>query len=654
MRAINSKPISYRKWRVLDYFAWLSVIALFFGITQLLKVIQAFDLGRLPVLTTITSFGLLGLYSLPFLLLAAAVLTLIDNMLWKRSWHIVLVPRIGVVAIFLLLWLSFIRRVVASWGNTTLLIPFIVLLPGMILLIAVGMFLARKRLVSWIEDVTENVRPLSLGVSGIYVLSALYLFVIEPASYPTKTLPITSNQTQKPYVFVIILDALSIHDMSLYGYHLKTTPKLDQLAQNWTVYENAQSTGTGTLASMPTLLLGRYPYSNQWSQYANRGTDWLNLSEVAKQIGYTTVHVEGGGWPAGLFKLHHSFDYILRTLENTYMSDELPAWIAPWDYRLTQWLIPKSVPILSFILPENTAVRSANAQVSLDEPLYGYAEEFLRDQKARGNEQPIYAYMHMTRPHWYYVANEFTGALVPFDPAYNNNALFDRYWGKPYPPEEQTRIDDMRLHYDENVMKADAEVGEFIETLKQLGIYDQSLIIVTADHGTSFTNGYYGYYTKQMLAAEHQIPLLMKEPGQTEGRRVKSLVSNLDIVPTVLASMGVTYSENLVDGEPLETAENDAKRALYVRLPSMPDSDPKVISVLCGNMKFVTRASGEALYNLASDPNEQTNLLGTASVAQIELDMRNALQSYEDRMKAVDAGQSVNAIPLVRHIETCQ
>ncbi len=214
-----------------------------------------------------------------------------------------------------------------------------------------------------------------------------------------------------------------------------------------------------------------------------------------------------------------------------------------------------------------------------------------------------------------------------------------------YRRNEQPIIDRLRLRYDENILKADQQIGSLIDTLRQLGLYDQSLIVITADHGDSFTGGYQGYFSPELRAAEHSIPLLVKFPGQTEGRRVNGVVSNVDILPTVLEVIGASYPPDWVDGQSLLRAGQDPNRIVYVtRIQLEADVDTNTVAAVSGELKLVRRQSRPFLFNLADDPDERVDLLG-----QVPVDgLQKALDQFIRRGDFVRSGGDITKAPAIK------
>lgn len=185
--------------------------------------------------------------------------------------------------------------------------------------------------------------------------------------------------------------------------------------------------------------------------------------------------------------------------------------------------------------------------------------------------------------------------------------------------------------------------------MRRLNLYDQSLIVITADHGTSFTNGFQGYSSPLILAAEHSIPLLVKFPGQSQGKRVTSLVSNVDIFPTVLDTIGVSYPATAIDGQSLLRAERDGDRLVFIRKMEEPITEKGTYAVLWRDLKLVSRKGSKSLYDIARDPSEEINLVGRLNLACLQ----GALDSFISRVESVNARSDASNVPLLPIDSVC-
>jgi arylsulfatase A-like enzyme len=318
----------------------------------------------------------------------------------------------------------------------------------------------------------------------------------------------------------------------------------------------------------------------------------------------------GGGWPPSRYHLHAGFDRIIGGGYPAFLHEHHLIHSFPGHdlVNRTVW----NPTIADALLPQDIGKQQA-VHTSFDEPMYDTVADLFREQSRPGDTTPFFIYLHTMRPHPPYLANEFTGTFLPIEDGMaddRSQSLLIHTPYDPYNPGEQRSVDKLRLRYDESILKADQQLGQLVDTLKQLELYDESMIIITSDHGTSFTGGYQGYFTPDVRLSEHRIPLLVKFPGQSMGQRVDTAVSLVDILPTVLDVTGASYSPGWIDGRSLLAAEQTPERVVYVtRIRGVATLDFERVAAIQGDLKLVRRDDREFLFNLADDPNEMRNLV---------------------------------------------
>ena len=156
-------------------------------------------------------------------------------------------------------------------------------------------------------------------------------------------------------------------------------------------------------------------------------------------------------------------------------------------------------------------------------------------------------------------------------------------------------------------------IGQVINKLKDLNIYDSTLLIITSDHGESIgehgenTHGYFIYNPTI------KVPLIFKLPEKNEPKRIKETVGLVDIVPTILSQLGVLIPSH-VQGKSLsgyfdEKTENQENRYFYCEslVPTMLKCN-SLHGLACNDWKYIQTSRPE-LYDLKNDPNEINNLI---------------------------------------------
>lgn len=625
------------------YFYWLVFSGTLFIISEILRMSYQFQFYRVRLLDVLATYALLGSVGIVVASLASVLLAAFEIFADRNHRALSYIPN-GILFVALMtVWLNILRLTLAANGVKLTMLPPMPQILVLSFLAALVFIAFRADISAWMGVATGRIRGIALVSMAVFVGLTVYLLV-EPLDHG-RAAPVTAVDTgaRRPDVVIVILDALTTRDMSLYGYHLPTTPNLERLARTWTIYENAHSSGTGTLAIMPTLLTGRYPYMDQWPSYGDKARSsegWMNLPEIMRALGYETTYIAGQGYPPGQYHFHTGFDRVIAGNTRFPGRDFLSRTL--WAPLGAKFMLGEYIPRLQEVSTDASASSSSSSYSmgSTSEPMYAVAEQLFGQTTSSDAGKPSFTYIHMNRPHAPYHGDEFLGTFLPVEDGLIDAASQKRLNGK-YSPDQQPEVDKLRLRYDENILKADAEMGELIGALQRSGAYDRSLIIATADHGTTFGPGYQGYGTPLLSASEHSVPLLVKYPGQTQGKRVSALVSNVDILPTILEAVGADYPAGWVDGQSLLHAEQNTGRIVYVRVPG-ERSAKRTIGALSGNLELVSRRGVLDLFNLADDPTEQHNLLKEGQDAGA---LADDLQRFADRIEFIRADGNIEDAP---------
>jgi arylsulfatase A-like enzyme len=169
----------------------------------------------------------------------------------------------------------------------------------------------------------------------------------------------------------------------------------------------------------------------------------------------------------------------------------------------------------------------------------------------------------------------------------------------------------VRAAYDSEIAFTDAHIGRLLEAMKEMGVYDDTLIVLTADHGEEFLDhGRFGHSTTVYNELIH-VPLIIKSPGQREGTVVEREVGLIDIYPTVLARLGITVKHRIsgrsLDGEAVgRPVFSETRRGE----PYSSSNRYQRMALMTGRHKLIWDRFKDRieLYDLAQDPTERTDL----------------------------------------------
>jgi arylsulfatase A-like enzyme len=285
----------------------------------------------------------------------------------------------------------------------------------------------------------------------------------------------------KPDLILISIDCLRSDHVGTYGYNRDTTPNIDRFAEDGVVYEQAASTSSWTLPSHMSMLTGLAPsLHGVVNRDQKLGKDTLYLPELLARGGYETRAVVTWWFVSRLFGFDRGFHaFRLRTQ-------------APADKVVDDAL---------------SAIASARTQ-----------SQFL--------------FLHFLEAHWPYIPpREFSERFGdrPRDIT-SVNDLVD----EGLAPTEPKQVEELIQLYDGEIAYVDQELGRFFERLKSMGLYDSSLIVVTADHGEAFYEHGHWQHGDSLYEEVLRVPLIVKWPGSPVTGRVSTPVSSASLFRTFL------------------------------------------------------------------------------------------------------------------------
>jgi arylsulfatase A-like enzyme len=187
---------------------------------------------------------------------------------------------------------------------------------------------------------------------------------------------------------------------------------------------------------------------------------------------------------------------------------------------------------------------------------------------------------------------------------------------------------EQRLHlisqYDGGIAFIDSEIGRLIARLRETGLYDNTLIVVTSDHGEAFgEHGILEHAANSVYQDQLHVPLLVKYPHQTTADKSDALVSQVDLMPTVLDVASLPAPPGL-QGRNIRL---NAPGVIFAEARPSPQNRPGNIrrTVFDGSMKLIASQDGtREMYDLHADPLEEHNLYDPANPAAKALEDRLA------------------------------
>jgi len=363
----------------------------------------------------------------------------------------------------------------------------------------------------------------------------------------------------RPNVLWILLDAARADRLSAYGYERKTTPHIDELASRGTAFLANFAQASNTLVSVPSYMTGRFePVQYQDPRHLDiwflrePPEEEMLISTILGNNGYETAMFSASPWYSADSRLGRSFDTFGRLAHGP---DVPPVSYARRNPELFAWIERRST-----------------------EPFFLYVHSL-------DTHEPRYG--HNTLETW--IDHSF--------PPRRNREL--RTWiGAPFDDEDRAHLNDL---YDGALAYADTTVGELLAALDRSGLRDETVVIVSSDHGEILAEDgrTLGHPADQVVDQLLHVPLVIAGPGVPEGRRVAGRTQNADIVPTLVDLLSLQTAARFDGTSLLPLARNPEADELHefifakaygLRSTTEPD---RVVILDDSKYVFPARESGE-------------------------------------------------------------
>ena len=443
----------------------------------------------------------------------------------------------------------------------------------------------------------------------------------------------------KPNVILIVLDTVRADHLSLYGYERDTSPNLRRLAQEASVFRNAIAPGDMTLSSHASLFTGMYP---SWHQAHFNGTSSNEAQEAGQPLDsrYPTIAgiLAGKGYDTASIAANYLF------LGDGFGLDR------GFAYRDSSAPVAFLQPAYDFLLRGRIRTLLARFQQPWQSDLeFRRAEDINAEalgllDGAKSNGRTSFCFLNYMDAHWPYLPPGRFATLFPGHEARIDNRRYTEMeheiMGRDRDISPRER-EGLISQYDGAIAYMDSALGDFIRQLRQRGLYDDTMLIVTADHGEAFGEKHLVGHAVSVYQDMIHVPLLIKYPRQSTAAVVDDYVSLTDLMPTILNVLGYSTPKN-VQGRNLWNAPAGGARQIL----SETFSSPLGVSLRTSRfrrtgqalfstpLKYIQMSSGdEELYNLPADENEEHNLLPgrPADLFQADLAQYRKAAALENR-----------------------
>lgn len=581
-------------------------LGIYLSSTVILLAILALTIASISTLLTLC-FNKLSTYNPEFLNKANAISGLLFTII--------------IFSDYLLLWTRIVFNI--SYMNTNTILRLLINILYLLILIIsiIILYIKNNKIYYRIKLTSESFYK--INIYSVILCTMFLLFYLPYSFYKDygkdktfATINKMDNLSEPDCNIVLItFDALANQQTSLYGYHRKTTPELDRLGQKSYVFDYMYSSSNWTRPSLYSLMTGKHPYNSSGNALIGY-TVWpknQNLPFLLKELGYETAMV----W---------SNDYSCPWIGNLTSFDN----IAPNNRHLLNMLFCKlglgPNPWLLSIIEGNRIYRVITDLINVIYKQSDDIDPILRPEYSFSKalellsylKKPFFLWIHIYPPHAPYLPKDGFLYSILKDKIFDSykDYLNSKSW---YPLKDQPKIDQLAMRYDENIRYVDYEFGNFLSMLTKRGLFDNSILIVSADHGQMFERGFWSHGGPYLYQPVIHVPLIIHLPGQTQGQRINANVSHVDIAPTVLDLLGIN-PPNWMEGKSFKQAmygnnlDTDTKFSIKMDFVNCrPNHKIQSIAAIKGNYKLIKylELNQYEMYDVRNDSKEQINLISS-------------------------------------------
>ncbi len=422
-------------------------------------------------------------------------------------------------------------------------------------------------------------KVVAVGLSGVALLAVLAggaagIFAGQPEPPP-------APQGDKPNILLISIDSLRADHLHSYGYERETSPHIDALAKEGVLFRYTVSPTSWTLPAHVTMLTSLPPnYHKVTADLTRLDPQAVTLAEVLRDAGYATAAFVSGAYLRAEYGHRQGFDHF----------DDYSALPLAWN---------------------------AHRQITSPD-LIRLVTRWVEDWDRGGRERPFFVFLHLWDVHYDY--NPPSPYDRMFDPDYAGSITSENFEGNRAinPKMDRRDLEHIIALYDGEIRYTDEYLGRLFGFLRERGIFDETLVTVTADHGDEFFEHGKKGHRRTLYDEVLLVPLIMRLPGRIPaGKVVTEQARLIDLAPTLLALAGVEPPEGfgLTRLDP-DYAGRDL--SVYWRDPEPPPPPPaygqlsyQLGAVRTNDWKLIVHLTGDPrpeLYDLRTDPGEKNNL----------------------------------------------
>ena len=452
------------------------------------------------------------------------------------------------------------------------------------------------------------------------------------------------GSTRRPCnIIIVLIDTLRADHLSCYGYHRRTSPSIDAIAENSSLYERAISPAPWTPPAHASIFTGAYPSRHGVDRsHLVLDPELIPLPEVLRSHGYRTFGVSSNYWLSRETLFDRGFDEFVHSWQLVQTGGAN----APLQRQQRQQELGLSRSALDRkgLLPAvgnfaNNLFEKASKRLRLS--FHAYDDGAWRVNhivrrwlpRWKSGDRPFFAFLHYMEPHIRYVApGRYHTMHVPRELV---GARVERLNQDPWKflvGSVEMSVEDfeiLRGLYDGEISYVDHRIGQLYEMLRDEGLLDDTALILTSDHGENLGDHGLMDHAYCLYNTLLQVPLIIRYRGVfPDGKRFGRQVQNLDIFPTILELAGVEDDGvwKQVQGSSLLNGVGEEGRVAFAEYlepqPPLPvlrrrfpgfegtEYDRTLRAVQTNGYKYVSASDGRhELYDLSRDAGEEHNVI---------------------------------------------
>jgi arylsulfatase len=440
-------------------------------------------------------------------------------------------------------------------------------------------------------------------------------------------------------ILLIVIDALRARNLGCYGAEDHPSPNIDRLTERGILFEHAFSCWNTTDQSLTSILTGRYPRTHGIIHHGDKippkdletfqKLDINMLSEILQQNGYRTLAVD---WMARWFK--RGFDnYGYTPKRNLFQKMIYILFTLP--YLHIKYIVSGISIVTVYKKIRNTSARSDWKTFREVFQTFRFLFELARIHDSGIVTRMAKELIHKARGDKFFLFIHYWDTHPPYN------------CPRKYRPHQKNRDTSDRLSakYQGAVSYVDRNLGNLLRFLSDWKLLDDTLIVLTSDHGESLTEHEIFFDHHGLYDVTTHVPLILFSPKHFPNpKRVKALVQHVDLVPTICDLLNIEPGESAWDGQSLLPVISGDKNEIHdhalieesyaERKIALRTKDHKYIYAPDGEgkCKYCQKVHGgaEELYSLMDDPEEEDNRIARDPLRAER--MRQKLQSTIDAL----------------------